>query len=151
MKLHFLLMYALLIMSAPLYAMILPPCQMPNTEELQTRLIAHRVFLEKTQILPHIAQKQLTAFQVLTIIEEAISKFINSYEPEANSTGYITKQDIEQIRMVGVLEGQKPTVLGKILRDYPAQLKLAEKEMIRRKREQARKAREQSCKATAKL
>ncbi len=138
MKLYFLLLYALLIINAPSIAMVLPTCQMPNEAELQKRLIAHRIFLEKTQILPQIAQKELTAFQVVTIIEGAISKFIHAYEPEANSVGHITKKDIAQMHMVGVLEGQKSTVLGKILRDYPAQLKIAQKEMIRRTRELAR-------------
>ncbi len=139
MKLYFLLTYALLIISAPLAAMILPRCQMPKAKELQKRLTAHRVFIEKTDILPQIAQKELNAYQVVSIIENAITTFINSYEPEKNSAGFISKTDIAQMRMVGVLEGQKFTVLDKILRDYPEQLKIAQKEMSRRARELARK------------
>lgn len=133
MKINFLLIALLAGSSVPLLGMTLTKHTMPTEQTLRDRLIAHRFFVEKTGIIARVADKELNTLQVISIVKNSINDFAKKYPASSDEKEFFTQEDVEHLRAITLLEGQKATITEKLLQDFPREEKGKLRKMLRAK------------------
>lgn len=107
----------ILLTACPLdYAMMAPLCKMPSADTLNKCLDGHKGLVTHTNIIDDLANKELSALQVVTVVERAVDDYIKILNLEQKNN--FTSNSMVQM-VIRMLPERKSTIVALLLKEYP--------------------------------
>ena len=129
MKLRHTLLTILLATCSLNYAMMAPLCKMPSAGTLEKYLEGHKGIIANTNLINDLADKELSALQVVTLVEQAINDYRKSLLAEQKDT--VKSSSMAQM-IVRMLPERKNTIVALLLKEYPKEYESVKQLLIKK-------------------